>query len=142
MIANLAPPASTHRHLGGPLLASGGLILGCFALRAVDPSGAPTICPFKAWTGLDCPGCGVTRATHELLNGHVVAALDLNLLFVLAFPLIAWWVGKSLVGAFRGRRVSIPQIPVPRLVALIVVVSAFGVLRNLPFPPLAWLGTG
>jgi len=41
-------------------------------------------CAFKTMTGLDCPGCGGTRAAHALLHGRVGDAFRLNpLLFVL-----------------------------------------------------------
>ena len=63
---NRAPVA---RPVSAPLLVGGALLAGCVAMRAVDPAGGPTICPFKAMTGLDCPGCGATRAIHQLLNG-------------------------------------------------------------------------
>jgi len=35
-------------------------------------------CVFHRMTGLLCPGCGTTRALHQLLHGHVAAAFQLN----------------------------------------------------------------
>ena len=35
-------------------------------------------CVFHAVTGLLCPGCGTTRALHQLLHGHFAAAFRLN----------------------------------------------------------------
>jgi len=35
-------------------------------------------CPFKAITGIPCPGCGMTRAFLELAEGDFVAAFQLN----------------------------------------------------------------
>jgi len=48
-------------------------------------------CFFKTLTGLNCPGCGMLRAIHQLLHGHVAEAARLNLLFVLSLPVVAWW---------------------------------------------------
>ena len=121
---------------------AGGLVAGCLVLRAVDPSGGPTICPFKAWTGLDCPGCGVTRAAHQLLNGHVLAAMDLNVVFVLAVPLLLWWFGTWLVDALGGPTLPRLRPSATVLRVAIVVLVVFGVVRNLPVEPFRWLGTG
>jgi hypothetical protein len=33
-------------------------------------------CPILAVTGIPCPGCGMTHATMQLLNGDVVASLQ------------------------------------------------------------------
>jgi hypothetical protein len=78
-------------------------------------------CVFHELTGLQCPGCGTTRALHHLLHGDIAGAFRLNaMLFVVApFGAIAsisrrfathpitgwsavvvtvvWWVGRNLV---------------------------------------------
>jgi hypothetical protein len=136
----VAPP--TRRSLTTPLVATGALVVGCTVLRLVDPAGGPTICPFKAWTGLDCPGCGATRAAHQLLNGHLLAALDLNAMFVLAVPLLVWWIGARLVEAFGGPAIPLLRVSPTMLRVAIVVLIVFGIVRNLPVQPFAWLGTG
>src|SRR2546430_502454 len=42
-------------------------------------------CVFHVLTGLQCPGCGTTRALHHLLHGDVAGAFRLNaMLFVVA----------------------------------------------------------
>jgi len=130
------------RRLRTPWPAVGALVVGCGVLRVVDPAGGPTICPFKAWTGLDCPGCGATRAAHQLLNGHLVAALDLNAMLVVALPFVAWWIGAQLLYRWRGVTVPLLRVPPTALRVAIVVLVLFGVVRNLPVQPLAWLGTG
>jgi hypothetical protein len=132
----------TRRPLAAPLLVTGALVVGCGVLRAVDPSGGPTICPFKAWTGLDCPGCGATRAAHQLLNGHVLAALDLNAVFVLAAPLLAWWAIAWLMRVWNGPVLRVPRLSPAVLRVAVVVLLVFGVVRNLPVQPFSWLGTG
>ena len=100
---------------------------------SVDPNEAghyPT-CPFLSLTGLACPGCGSLRAVHALAHGDVGAALGLNLLTVLAIvPLVviwARWLVRSRSGVPRST-----VAPAPVLWGLLVVVVAFGVLRNLP----------
>ena len=43
-------------------------------------------CPFKAITGIDCPGCGFQRSVMALLQGHLDASLHL---YPATIPLIA-----------------------------------------------------
>jgi len=46
-------------------------------------------CLVNAATGLECPGCGGTRALHQLLHGNLWQALRLNALVVTFLPLLA-----------------------------------------------------
>ena len=34
-------------------------------------------CPYKAYTGFDCPGCGMQRSFIELLKGNFINSLHL-----------------------------------------------------------------
>ena len=130
------------RSVAAPLVAGGLLLSGCVALAIVDPTHGPPLCPFKAVTGFDCPGCGGTRAAHQLFTGHLGAALDYNVLAVVAMPFILWGLFVSLTAMFGGPRWrSISLSPQWTRVALVVIV-AFWVLRNVPIAPFGWLGTG
>jgi len=49
------------------------LITAVFVLACVyDPATEPTLtlCLFRKWTGLPCPGCGITRSFCALGKGH------------------------------------------------------------------------
>jgi Protein of unknown function (DUF2752) len=98
-----------------------------------DPShGGLLPCPFRTITGLWCPGCGLTRATHQLLHGHVVAALHYNLLVLFVLGLIAasWgaWMGEALGRPWAAWR----RVPAWTYGAMITVAVGFAVVRNLP----------
>lgn len=43
-------------------------------------------CPFKLLTGWSCPGCGIQRAIHSLLNGRWSEALSYNYFFIISIP--------------------------------------------------------
>lgn len=94
-----------------------------------EPGHYPT-CPFLALTGQFCPGCGSLRAIHALAHGQFTTAIGLNVLTVLALvPLgVIWlrWARRRWTGESR-RSVA----PVSVLWALVVVVVAFTVVRNL-----------
>ncbi|HET6768472.1 MAG TPA: DUF2752 domain-containing protein, partial [Chitinophagaceae bacterium] len=94
-------------------------------------------CFFHQFTGLHCPGCGVQRSLHALLNGDISTAMDYNLLFILFLPVVIYFV----LGYVLGKKYSSSSFiykPNFSLTVLIVVVS-FWVLRNLPFIPFTWL---
>lgn len=94
------------------------------------------VCQFHRLTGLNCPGCGATRALYALLHGDFSAALRDNALFVLTLGALAVrgaWLGWN---KFR-RRTNGEFFPVKFLWPLLVVALVFTVLRNLP--AFAWL---
>jgi hypothetical protein len=92
-------------------------------------------CPFHALTGLYCPGCGGLRMVHDLLHGDPVRALHDNALAVPAVGFAAFaWLSWA-IGCWRGR-------PPSRLArqpwfspAILAVMVAWTVVRNLPFAP-------
>jgi hypothetical protein len=69
-----------------------GTSVGAAALAGIyhlDPdAGGLILCPYRALTGLACPGCGMTRATHFLLRGDLASAWAYNPLLFLAVPLV------------------------------------------------------
>jgi hypothetical protein len=50
-------------------------------------SGVP-LCPFATITRHPCPGCGLTRATFALAQGHVHDALRFHPLCLVVVPLV------------------------------------------------------
>ena len=74
-------------------------------------SGVYALCPFNAFTGLYCPGCGTLRGLHELLHGRVGSAMGLNPLMVLSLPfdpsekVLAW--ANKIVAAHAKDRVIV-----------------------------------
>ena len=96
-------------------------------------------CPLHALTGLYCPGCGSTRALHQLAHGHFVAALRFNPLLVVSLPLL---VGLSVTRFIceRNGRPCPRWLVHPRMIWILLgVVVAFGILRNLPGYPFSLL---
>jgi Protein of unknown function (DUF2752) len=90
------------------------------------------VCVFHKITGLECPGCGGTRALYALLHGQFSAALHNNALFValtfLSLLRTGWFALKKISGRENGSFFSAKF-----LWPLLVATLLFGVLRNLPW---------
>ena len=97
------------------------------------------VCPLLALTGFACPGCGLTRAFHALFTGHIIPALDFNILLPVWVVIFAYLFVSMLRLAVRGR--GLPMWPTwPRFLwTFMIVLMAFGILRNIPVWPLTIL---
>ena len=64
------------------------IILLGIILFFVDPEYSAFIpkCPFRWFTGLDCPACGSQRAIHQLLHLNIKGAFGYNPFLMLSFP--------------------------------------------------------
>ncbi len=114
-------------------------------------SALPVGCPFKALTGLDCPGCGSTRSLGALTQLDIGAAFDQNVFvpFALVFVVASFVVWTNAVwrrptpdssrrsAAFAAtdlvRRADV-------IIALGVLLVVFTVVRNLDAG--TWLASG
>jgi len=64
------------------------LVMGIFYLKVISPVFNIHIpCIFNKITGLDCPGCGMTRAALSLLDGNIYQAFRWNMLIFILIPL-------------------------------------------------------
>ena len=105
--------------------------LAAAVVFAFDPSRVSLFppCPLHRYTGLWCPGCGTTRALHQLLHGNVATAFRFNPLAISLLPVI---------GYLFVRREEDVMKPV-WIWTLLGVIVAFGVLRNIPIYPFTLL---
>lgn len=69
-------------------------LLGVALLAVVTPGDdGPTICPFALFTGVACPGCGLTRAISALMRGDLAGAITYHpLVSLITAQLIGGWV--------------------------------------------------
>ena len=113
------------------------LLAGSVYLYAFEPgkTGFFPPCVFRALTGLTCPGCGSTRAMHQILHGHFAAAFMLNPLFLLAIPFLLYALIRYSAAVMRGGVPRPNAVPAPYLYALFVIVVSFWIFRNTPFYP-------
>lgn len=121
--------------------AGGGILIAAaasFAVARFNPSTAGFFpqCPLYALTGLNCPGCGLTRGFHALFGGDVLTALHYNALIpIYAFVLGYFFLSLTLI-AIRGRGLSLKIFPPAVLYGFLILSLVFAVLRNIPVYPL------
>jgi flagellar biosynthesis protein FliQ len=127
----IAVPPSLAFFAGAVLAAT---VLGSGAvLFFFNPSthGFYPVCLFHKLTGLNCPGCGGTRAAYQLLHGHLLPALRDNALFILALVVLlvrgVWFAARKI----RHQPATL-AVPPKVLWIFLVIAIAFSVLRNLP----------
>ncbi|HEY0762016.1 MAG TPA: DUF2752 domain-containing protein [Pyrinomonadaceae bacterium] len=113
------------------------LIAGSVYLYVFEPgrTGFFPVCLFRLFTGLNCPGCGSTRAMHQILHGHFFAAFMLNPLFLLALPFLLFALIRYSLIVMRGGIPRPNAMPASALYALFVIIVSFWIFRNTPFYP-------
>jgi hypothetical protein len=121
-----------HLPVAGTLLAAGAVL---FFFNPVEHRFFPP-CLFQKLTGWYCPGCGATRALHQLLHGNVGAALRCNALLVLSLPIPAWVTARFFWRQRRGET-GRQRRSGGWMWWLIAPMLIFAVWRNLPSG--AWL---
>ena len=116
-MSSLAPERVRPAHLLAACVVAAGVVL----VYAFDPATSRFFppCALHALTGLQCPGCGGTRALHELLHGNVAAAFALN-------PMLFVVITVAPVVALRPSLAARPWFAWTAVVTLL----GWGVLRN------------
>ena len=107
--------------------------LGMLAYRHPTEYGFIPPCQFHRWTGLFCPGCGATRAVHFLLRGDWKTSLHYNPMVLLFLPIILLLLAQWVYEIFHKQNVHYP-LQAKFYLGIAIVIIAFFVLRNLPFP--------
>lgn len=102
------------------------------ALYVFEPSAGSFFpkCIFHQVTGLNCPGCGLQRAIHALLHGHVAEAVRHNAIL----PVLA--VIAAAYGAAYATRNMFPRIhraftSTRAAMLVLVLIVGWWVLRNI-----------
>ena len=106
-----------------------------------DPSqyGFYPRCGLYTTTGLYCPGCGSLRALHHLAHGEILTALHFNPMLVLGLPFVAFFSARRALLWSSGKPLPPFTLQGRWLIAFVIVLVVFTILRNLPFSPFTWL---
>lgn len=109
-----------------------GIAAGLAFVFVFNPSthGFYPTCLFHQLTGLNCPGCGATRALYALLHGNFQTALRDNALFVGSIAGAAVLGARFLFQKRQNPRVDFHLSPI-FVWTYLAVALVFTILRNL-----------
>ena len=97
-------------------------------------------CIIYQFTGFYCPGCGAGRACYSILHGEWYQAFRYNPLLLILLPwlglYIALWAGDW---ALNGKHRIDDIVPFRLVYIILIIVLAYGVLRNIPVYPFTLL---
>ena len=119
-----------------PIIILGGLVFLFF----VDPEKNSLFpCFFRFATGLDCPGCGTTRALYSLLHLRFWQAFRYNPLIYLLVPIATYFGAVGYIYLLTGKLFKLKlRISKPVIWIFVIVVLSFVILRNIPAPPFSY----
>jgi hypothetical protein len=98
-------------------------------------------CWFYQLTGFACPGCGLTRAFHSLLNGNPLEAIRYNALLPIYVAFLIYVYVKLLRTIIRAESLILDfgNKEFYLLVGYLLISLSFGIIRNLPLYPFYYL---
>jgi hypothetical protein len=87
-------------------------------------------CPVNHWLGLQCPGCGITRAAVDLMSGRFAEAARHNPLIYVLGPVAAIFAGVQGYSVYRWNRWREIRISNAWLAAVCAFLLGFTIVRN------------
>ncbi len=104
------------------------ILIGIFSyLHTSYNIGIP--CVIHTTTGLDCPGCGMTRATVSVFKLDFQSAFEYNPIVFLVIPLLAYLIlGNLYAWVFQKK---FKELPIYIIISLAILVIVFTIFRNL-----------
>ena len=89
-------------------------------------------CIFHELTGLDCPGCGITRCLFYLINFRIKDAFFVNPLVFIYLPfIITYFLYKSYLYIYDNKDRILVKIPNYVMYIILVITIIYGIVRNI-----------
>ncbi|WP_408072166.1 DUF2752 domain-containing protein [Butyrivibrio sp. JL13D10] len=108
-----------------------GILIANSVVYALTGVGIP--CVFRLFTGLKCPGCGLTHAYLALFKGNIHAAMDYNILSVTLLPVLGLFILYKGIVLIRTGDTRMKLCENIFLFLCAVVIGVFFVYRNIPY---------
>lgn len=131
------PSPDLHRRLAAvssteitAAIGAGGLVIAAL-LPAGGIEDGPVLCPFRALTGLPCPGCGLTRSWVYLMHGDIGSSLASNWFGPVLILAVVVLAVVSIRSRLTGKRpADLDKLVKSRVVlGLVALFIAYGAVR-------------
>lgn len=103
--------------------------LGISYIILVDIFHIGFICVFHEITGLECPGCGITRCILSILKGNFKEAFHYNMLIFVSLPFVIVYTVYVSYNYIKGKEYY--KINNKFECFLLIIVILFGIIRNI-----------
>ena len=87
------------------------------------------VCIFHELTGLECPGCGITRCILSIIKGNFKDAFHYNMLIFILLPFAIMYSVYISYNYIKGKNYY--KLGNKGWITLLVVVLLFGIIRNI-----------
>ncbi len=86
-------------------------------------------CIIETTTGLECPGCGTTRAINSLIHFNVREALEYNMLIFITIPFLGYYFISSIYAWIFDKKVK--HLPPIIIIILALIIILYTIIRNI-----------
>lgn len=95
----------------------------------ISATGICVPCLFRTFTGLKCPGCGMTTMCVNMIRGNLPAAFEANRFIFVTLPLLI--AEFAYIYILRKREEQIPKWNSLIVIIYCAALMMFGIVRNL-----------
>lgn len=105
-------------------------IAGCILYVVTELTGHGIPCVFHLITGLQCPGCGMTRAVISIAHGDIGQAFEYNALSVTLVPVVIIYLCYRGIRYIRDGREEFRAWEIVFLLTGLIIAIGYGIIRN------------
>ncbi len=88
-------------------------------------------CIFRSITGLECPGCGLTRSLAAMLTFDIKRLMQLNPVLPFYIAYLSWVAVSASMRYVKGEKDLLGGIPLWTLIVFLCVCFVHTIVRNL-----------